>query len=95
MARQGISREQVFDAAGALLDEGTSPTVQAVRERIGSGSFTTINRHLDEWRKEHAGQAPANIPDMPDKVMMAFQQVWAAAARAAQEDTETQRQALT
>ncbi len=94
MARQGISREQIFEAAGALQEEGTSATVQAVRERIGSGSYTTINRHLDDWRKEHAGQAPANLPAMPEKVMGAFQQVWATAAKAAQDEVETQRQAL-
>jgi septal ring factor EnvC (AmiA/AmiB activator) len=94
MARQGISTEQVYEAAGTLLEEGTPPTVQAVRERLGSGSYTTISRYLDAWRKEHAGQAPANIPAMPEKVMGAFQQVWATAARVAQEDTETQRQAL-
>ena len=94
MARQGISRAQVLEAASALQEEGTPPTVQAVRERIGSGSYTTINRYLDEWRKEHAGQAPANIPAMPEKVMGAFQQIWATAARVAQEDVETERQAL-
>jgi len=94
MARTGISKEQVFEAASALLEEGTAATVQAVRERIGSGSYTTVTRHLDEWRKEHAGQAPTHIPDMPEKVMGAFHQVWATAAKAAQEDVDTQRQAL-
>ncbi len=94
MARQGISRAQVLEAASALQEEGTPPTVQTVRERIGSGSYTTINRYLDEWRMEHAGQAPADIPAMPEKVMGAFQQVWATAARVAQEDVETERQAL-
>lgn len=94
MARQGITREQVFEAATALQEEGISPTVQSVRERIGSGSYSTINAHLSEWRQEHAGQIPANIPDMPDRVRDAFNQVWAAAAKAAQEGVETQRQAL-
>jgi hypothetical protein len=46
MARQGISKEQVYTAAAELREEGTAPTVQAVRERIGSGSFSTINTHL-------------------------------------------------
>ena len=94
MARQGISREQIFEAAAALQAEGTPATVQAVRARIGTGSYTTISRHLDEWRKEHAGQAPANIPEMPEKVLGAFQQVWATAAKAAQDEVDTQRQAL-
>ena len=37
MARQGISKEQVYSAATALREEGTMPTVQAVRTRLGSG----------------------------------------------------------
>jgi chromosome segregation ATPase len=94
MGRKGITQTQVYEAASALLDEGTSPTVQSVRERIGSGSYTTINAHLGEWRKEHAGQAPADIPDIPEKVQGAFRQVWSAASLAAQADVETQRQAL-
>jgi septal ring factor EnvC (AmiA/AmiB activator) len=94
VARQGVSKEQVFKAASALNDEGIVPTVQAVRERIGSGSFSTISNHLADWKAENAGRTPANIPEMPDKVMGAFQQVWATAAVVAKEGVETQRQAL-
>ncbi len=94
MARQGISKKQVFEAATALLDEGTPPTVQNVRNRIGSGSYTTINTHLAVWRQEHAGQVPANIPALPEKVMAVFNQAWAVAVKAAQADVDTQRQAL-
>ncbi|MCP4406347.1 MAG: hypothetical protein GY807_00995 [Gammaproteobacteria bacterium] len=79
MGRAGISKKQVFEAAGALTDEGVSATVQAVRQRIGSGSFSTISAHLADWKAEHAGQVPANIPDMPEKVTLAFAQVWAVA----------------
>jgi len=94
MARQGITVEQVFTAADELRDEGISPTVQTVRERIGSGSFSTINTHLGEWKAQNAAQAVADIPDMPDKVQAAFTQIWATAARAAREGFETQREAL-
>lgn len=94
MARQGISEEQVFAAAGALMEEGTTPTVQALRERIGSGSYSTINRHLGAWREAHAAETPAALPEIPEKVLGAFRQVWAVAARAAQGEVETQRQAL-
>jgi chromosome segregation ATPase len=94
MARQGISKEQVYTAAAELREEGTAPTVQAVRERIGSGSFSTINTHLAEWKAENAAQAVADIPAMPEKVQDAFTRIWATAARSAQEDVETQREAL-
>jgi len=95
MARQGISKEQVFTAATDIHREGAVPTVQEVRKRIGSGSYTTINSHLGEWRKEHAAMtAPANIPDIPERVNDAFKQIWAMATKAAQGTVETQRQAL-
>ena len=94
MARQGISKEQVYSAAAELREEGLTPTVQAVRERIGSGSFSTINTHLAEWKAENAAQAVADIPAMPEKVQEAFTRIWATAARSAQEGFETQREAL-
>jgi chromosome segregation ATPase len=94
MARQGIKKEQVYTAAAELCEEGIAPTVQAVRERIGSGSFSTINTHLADWKAENAAQGPADIPAMPEKVQEAFTRIWATAARSAQEDVETQREAL-
>jgi len=94
MARKGITKEQIFEAATHLQEAGIAPTVQTVRERIGSGSYSTINAHLAEWRKAHAEQALVNIPDIPEKIMTAFNQVWAGAIKSAQDDVETQRQAL-
>ncbi|MHA6823952.1 DNA-binding protein [Ralstonia pseudosolanacearum] len=56
MARQGISYEQVSNAADALVAEQLKPTLPAVRERLGSGSMNTIHRHLTEWKSR---QKPA------------------------------------
>ncbi|WP_197339762.1 DNA-binding protein [Ralstonia solanacearum] len=56
MARQGISYEQVVDAAKALVAEQLKPTLSAVRERLGSGSMNTIHRHLTAWQGQ---QKPA------------------------------------
>ncbi|MCP4042623.1 MAG: hypothetical protein GY731_11825, partial [Gammaproteobacteria bacterium] len=94
MARQGISKEQVYTAAAELREEGSAPTVQAVRDRLGSGSFSTISAHLAEWKAENAAQGPADIPAMPEKVQASFNQIWATASRSAQEGVETQREAL-
>jgi chromosome segregation ATPase len=94
MARKGITKEQIFAAATRLQAAGLASTVQAVREQIGSGSYSTINTHLAEWRKEHAEQVSLNVPDMPEKIMTTFNQVWATAVKSAQDDVETQRQTL-
>ncbi len=94
MARKGITKEQIFEAATRLQAAGLASTVQAVREQIGSGSYSTINTHLAEWRKEHAEQISPNIPDMPEKLMTTFNQVWVTAVKSAQDDVATQRQTL-
>ena len=94
VARQGISKDQVYSAADTLREEGTTPTVQAVRDRLGSGSFTTISRHLDEWKTDNAIQGTASAPEMPERVQAAFTQAWTLAAREAQSGLEDERQAL-
>jgi chromosome segregation ATPase len=94
MARQGISKEQVYEVAAALRDEGIAPTVQIIRERLGTGSFSTISSGLSAWKVENANRISVNIPSMPDKVQVAFQQAWASATRRAQQDVEAERQAL-
>ena len=94
MARVGITGEQVFYAADELREEGIAPTVQTVRARIGSGSFSTINAHLGAWKAQNTGAAVADIPAMPEKVQEAFTRIWATAARSAQEGFEAQREAL-
>jgi chromosome segregation ATPase len=48
MAR-GISDQDVFEAADALLGRGERPTIERVRQELGRGSPNTVNRHLDAW----------------------------------------------
>ncbi|MCD8513030.1 MAG: DNA-binding protein [Nitrincola sp.] len=49
MARVSNTHQAVFKAADALLEKGVRPTQQNVREVIGSGSITTINKALGDW----------------------------------------------
>lgn len=52
MTRAGIQFEQVAAVADALMGEGQSPTIRAVRERLGdTGSPNTIHKHLATWRE--------------------------------------------
>ena len=92
MARTGIDKQQVFEAASSLAEEGTRPTVQTLRERIGSGSYSTISAHLAEWKAERATPVNQNIPPIPDGVQAAFARIWATAAKAAQDALEQQRE---
>jgi chromosome segregation ATPase len=45
-----ITRDQVFEAAELFREKGEDPTYITIRERLGSGSFTTISKYLREWK---------------------------------------------
>ncbi|MNS54387.1 Chromosome partition protein Smc [compost metagenome] len=62
MAREAtITQEQVNAAADALRADGVKPTVRALRERLGSGSTTTVMRLLAVWQGGQVKQAEAPL----------------------------------
>jgi hypothetical protein len=94
MARAGISEQQVFDAAEQLLQEGQPVTVSAVRETIGSGSFSTISGMLAKWKEANDNRRPADAPDMPESVSRAMRQLWTTAWKETQSGIKAEREAL-
>ena len=48
MARAGIYKSEVLRARDKLRATGRNPSIDAVREELGSGSKTTIHRYLKE-----------------------------------------------
>lgn len=46
---KGVGREDVFEAADALVMEGLRPTIERVRQKMGRGSPNTVSPLLDEW----------------------------------------------
>ncbi|MFB9885135.1 DNA-binding protein [Balneatrix alpica] len=67
----------VFQVADTLLTEGVRPTQQNVRERMGRGSLTTINKALNVWWAE-LGQrmAEPSVPNLPEPLVKNMQQLW-------------------
>ena len=64
----GITKEQVFAAADEIIraEEGLLPekvTIAAVRDSLGTGSMTTITKHLREWKEAFSvdTQMPAHL----------------------------------
>ncbi len=78
MPKKSDTREKVFDAADALLQEGMRPTQQNIRERIGSGSITTINSALNAWWLSLSDRINRKDqhPELPDPVISAANQLW-------------------
>ena len=52
MARAGIYKSEVLRARDKLLAAGRNPSIDAVREELGTGSKSTIHRYLKEIGEE-------------------------------------------
>jgi predicted ribosome quality control (RQC) complex YloA/Tae2 family protein len=94
MARAGVTREQVFETADALVREGQNPTVVAVRTRLGGGSPNTITPLLAEWKALHEHKQAASVPAPPEPVEAVMRQVWGTAWQQAQDQLAGEREAL-
>ncbi|NVK40533.1 MAG: DNA-binding protein [Oceanospirillaceae bacterium] len=72
------TRQKVFVAADQLLEQGIRPTQQNVRELIGSGSLTTINKALGDWWKTLGDRVSRRNqhPELPEAVLSAAGKLW-------------------
>lgn len=57
-----VTYDAVFQAAAQLLSRQESPSIRTIRLMLGGGSFATIARHLEAWRNNTQGSAPAQTP---------------------------------
>jgi len=93
---QNSTRGRVFEAADQLLEQGIRPTQQAVREQIGSGSLTTINKALNDWWRtlgERINRRQQH-PELPEPVLTVANQLWDRALAYAENRFEEQRRQL-
>ena len=100
MARSGIRYQDVKDAAETLLGRGLNPTIQRIRELLGTGSNTTISDHLKSWQQQLADTPKAVLPPtVPEAVMAALDAFWTIAVQYAEaaftEQRDRARQAVT
>lgn len=95
MSRTGIDYDSVKQAAIKLLSQGAAPSVQRVRELLGTGSNTTIAEHLKLWREEHAKKTIHHLPaTLPKELIATFEVLWQTAMEHAQNHLAAQKQAL-
>lgn len=89
---KGITEQQVFDAADALLLEGARPTIERVRRELGTGSPNTVNRHLETWWRrlaERLREGTAGVDGRPPEVEKAFRALWRLAREQADAEAAT------
>lgn len=85
MARIGVDYETIKKTAIKLLSQGIAPSVQKIREELGTGSNTTIAEHLKVWRDEYAKKHIHYLPaNMPKELISAFEVLWQTAMEQAQ-----------
>lgn len=88
--------QKVHAAADALAAEGKRPTLAAIRDAIGGGSFTTISEAMKSWPGRHA--APAEPDTTPEAVTRAGVEqaagIWKQAKAVADEQLKSERAAL-
>ncbi|WP_409526470.1 DNA-binding protein [Nitrincola sp. MINF-07-Sa-05] len=96
MAKPNRTREQVHQAADQLLQQGIRPTQQSVRELIGTGSLTTINKALGEWWQQLSQRMSRQEqhPELPEPVLTLASQTWDRALAYAEDRFRAQRQEL-
>ncbi|MDF9434414.1 MULTISPECIES: DNA-binding protein [Chromohalobacter] len=93
MARNGIQYEDVQRAIDTLLRRDEAPTVQKIRDILGTGSFTTISDHLREWRlrrERNRDVTPGDAP--PEPLQEWMKDLWERAQALAAESLTHYRQ---
>ncbi|WP_168209665.1 DNA-binding protein [Chromobacterium paludis] len=87
---------RIRQVAFELVGEGAWPTVAEVRARLGSGSNTTINNVLKEWRQDFLSRMATSSrrPDWPASLAESFEQVWQKACDEAELQLDAVRQEI-
>ncbi len=98
MARSGVTENDVFEAADALVARGERPTIERLRTALGTGSPNTLLRHLDAWWTGLAARLDAHaraiaLPEAPADVQAAATHLWTRALTIAQERASQQIEA--
>jgi len=93
-----LSRDAIWQAADALDAEGIKPTLSAVRKRIGSGSFTTIQEAMSEWKLRRQQAAIPAVepapPELAERTATLAAEVWTLARAAADRTLAGERQQM-
>ncbi len=77
MGRAGILFSHVAKAAAKLVEDGKNPTVDNVREALGStGSKSTIAPMLKRWKAEHAEDVVEAELGVPAELLHAIKGVY-------------------
>jgi len=96
MARTGVTFDDVAQAATKLLSTGEPPSVQKIRDLLGTGSNTTIAEHLKRWKLQKRSKEGITLPEeIPKELVPAIETVWHIAIEHADQRYLTHKQQST
>jgi DNA repair exonuclease SbcCD ATPase subunit len=91
MAKPIVSRDAVFEICSIMVKEGVEPSILTIQARLGGGSYTTVKRFLDEWRKTQS-ENPAATLDIPPEVSLKGDElsrvIWSTATQLAEKNVQ-------
>lgn len=90
MARIGVTYADITHAAMAIRADGQEPTVDRVREQLGTGSKSTIGPLLKRWRSEN--DTTQRSDGLPEELMAAVQALHVKMQCQAQEQIDAAQQ---
>lgn len=93
MARLGVTYTDVANAANHLLGQNRAPTIELIRNVLGTGSTTTIANHLRQWRLEQDGTTSVAAKEqLPQEFIALMKGLWQRIqAHAAEQITQAQQ----
>jgi hypothetical protein len=72
--KMSTKEQRIIEAASRLQADGKKPTMEAIRQEIGGGSFATISPALRKWREsQQQEQLKAVALEMPKDVNAIFE----------------------
>lgn len=76
MARSGVLYSEVAEAISALQGENKKITIEAIRHYLGTGSNSTLARHLSTWKQQTNSNLMAQGGHLPKEVLAFAQGLW-------------------
>lgn len=88
MGRIGITYREVAQTATTLMQQGQQPTIDRIRERLGTGSKTTIAAHLRQWKHENESEVMLTRTSLPPELLSLVQGLWDAMKKTTESEIE-------
>lgn len=67
-----LTKDQIFSVADDIDARGQKPTLTAVREALGGGSYSTISQGMAAWRARKAAGRTGPAEPLPDALAAAL-----------------------